>query len=159
MPKRSAGLLLVRMSAGEPEFLLVHPGGPFWARRDAGAWSIPKGEMSPGEDPLEAACREFAEEFGRPPPAGPSIGLGEVRQAGGKIVAAFARRGDFDASLVESNLVEVEWPPRSGRRVSVPEIDRAAWFGADAARGKLVPAQSAFVARALERLPPSSAVA
>ena len=159
MPKRSAGLLLVRLSAGEPEFLLVHPGGPFWARRDAGAWSIPKGEISPGEDPLEAACREFAEEFGRPPPAGPSIDLGEVRQAGGKAVAAFARRGDFDASLVESNLVEVEWPPRSGRRVSVPEIDRAAWFGADAARGKLVQAQSAFVDRALERLPPPSAVA
>lgn len=152
MPKRSAGLLLVRLSGDGFEFLLVHPGGPFWARRDAGAWSIPKGEISPGEDPLETACREFAEEFGRQSPAGPSIDLGEVRQAGGKIIMAFARRADFDASLVESNRVEVEWPPRSGRRILVPEIDRAAWFGADAARGKLIPAQGAFIDRALERL-------
>ena len=159
MPKRSAGLLLVRPNGDGFEFLLAHPGGPFWARRDAGAWSIPKGEVSPGEDPLEAACREFAEEFGRPAPSGPSIDLGEVRQAGGKTVMAFARLGDFDAGRVESNLVEVEWPPRSGRRVSVPEIDRAAWFGPDAARGKLIPAQGAFVDRTLERLALSPAVA
>lgn len=159
MPKRSAGLLLVRRDSDEREFLIVHPGGPFWAKRDAGAWSIPKGEVAPDENELGAACREFAEEFGRPPPAGPSIDLGEVRQAGGKIVRAFARQGDFDASVIESNRVEMEWPPRSGRRVSVPEIDRAAWFGADAAREKLISAQSAFVDRALERLASSSTVA
>lgn len=153
MPKRSAGLLLVRPGADGPEFLLVHPGGPFWARRDAGAWSIPKGEVSPGENPLDAASREFAEEFGRAAPAGPPVDLGEVRQAGGKIVRAFARLGEFDASRVESNRVEVEWPPRSGRRVSVPEIDRAAWFGADAAREALIAAQRSLVDRALERLP------
>ena len=153
MPKRSAGLLLVRSNAREPEFLLVHPGGPFWAKRDAGAWSIPKGEVSADENELDAACREFREEFGRPPPTGPSVDLGEVRQAGGKVVRAFARHGDFDSSIVESNTVEVEWPPRTGRRVSVPEIDRAAWFGAAAAREKLIPAQRAFVDRALERLP------
>ncbi len=157
MPKRSAGLLLVRSKADELEFLLVHPGGPFWARRDAGAWSIPKGEVSLGEDLLDAAGREFAEELGRPPPAGPSIELGDVRQAGGKIVSCFARYGDFDANSVESNRIEVEWPPRSGRRMIVPEIDRAGWFGADAARDKLISAQRAFVERALERLPGWSA--
>lgn len=159
MPKRSAGLLLVRPNVDGPEILLVHPGGPFWAKRDAGAWSIPKGEVSPGEDELDAACREFTEEFGRPAPAGSSIDLGEVRQAAGKVVRAFARHGDFDAGSIESNRIEVEWPPRSGRRISVPEIDRAEWFGAEAAREKLIPAQCAFVDRALERLTSSAAVA
>lgn len=152
MAKRSAGLLLVRTKAGELECLLVHPGGPLWARRDAGAWSIPKGELSPDEDPLDAACREFAEELGRAAPDGPSIDLGEIRQAGGKVVHAFARYGDFDASRVESNRVEVEWPPRSGRRISVPEIDRAAWFGVDAAHEKLIVAQRIFVDRAFEQI-------
>jgi predicted NUDIX family NTP pyrophosphohydrolase len=139
--KRSAGLLLYRMRAGTPQVLLVHPGGPLWARRDAGVWSIPKGEYEPGEDPLAAARREFGEELGVPPPEGPEHELGEVRQRSGKLVRAWALAGDLDASAAVSNSFELEWPPRSGRRVEVPEVDRAEWFTVEQARVKLNPAQ------------------
>lgn len=120
----------------------MHPGGPFWARRDDGAWSIPKGELDdPDDDPLTVARRELSEELGVPPPTGGEIDLGEIRQRGGKRVRAFAVAGDLDASAIRSNTVEVEWPPRSGRRLEVPEVDRAEWFPIDVARGKLNPAQ------------------
>jgi predicted NUDIX family NTP pyrophosphohydrolase len=132
--------------------LLVHPGGPFWARRDEGAWSIPKGEHGDGEDPLACARREFEEETGTAPPPSALVELGEVRQRSGKRVAAWAAEGDLDASAVRSNTFEIEWPPRSGRRQEFPEIDRAEWFGADEARRRLVPAQAAFVDRLLEHL-------
>jgi len=121
--------------------MLVHPGGPFWARRDAGAWSVPKGEYAPGEDPRACAEREFAEELGRRAPEGPRTDLGEVRQAGGKRVRAWAVHGDFDATAVTSNLVDVEWPPQSGERRTFPEVDRAAWFPLAVARTRLLAGQ------------------
>ncbi len=141
MPARSAGLLLWRAGPDGPEVLIGHMGGPFWARRDDGAWSIPKGEYDEGEDPLAAALREFAEELGAPPPQGADVPLGEFRQSNGKVVTVFARQGDFDASAITSNTFEMEWPPRSGRTASFPEIDRAAWMTLDAARPKLVKGQ------------------
>ena len=147
MPKRSAGLLLYRRRSDALEVLLVHPGGPFWARKDTGAWSIPKGEYAEGEDPLAAALREFAEETGRPPPDGPMVALGEAVQPSRKVVVAFAREGDFDASAIRSNLAEIEWPPRSGRRMNVPEVDRAGWFGPDQAKAKLLVGQRVFLDR------------
>jgi predicted NUDIX family NTP pyrophosphohydrolase len=121
--------------------LLVHPGGPLWARRDLGAWSVPKGECEPGEDPLAAARREFAEELGSPAPEGEVSDLGEIRQKSGKLVRAWAIAGDLDAGRIESNLFELEWPPRSGRRRAFPEVDRAEWFGLQEARVKINPAQ------------------
>ena len=127
--------------------LLVHPGGPLWQRKDAGAWSIPKGEHSPGEDPLAAARREFAEELGLAPPDSPAVDLGQVTQAGGKTVRAWAVAGDLDVSALRSNSFEMEWPPRSGQRLRFPEVDRAAWFPLEEARTKLVPAQAAFLDR------------
>ena len=139
--RRSAGLLLHRLRGGQREVLLVHPGGPFWARRDAGAWSIPKGEYGSDEEPLAAARREFAEELGAPPAPGEPIDLGEIHQRAGKLVRAFALAGDFDPETVVSNTCEIEWPPRSGRTLEIPEVDRAAWFGLPAAREKLLPAQ------------------
>ena len=141
MARRSAGLLLYRRTAAGLELFLAHPGGPFWARRDDGAWSIPKGEHDDGEDPLAAALREFAEELGRPAPDGPTVLLGEFRQSNGKVVTVFAREADFDASEVHGDTFEIEWPPRSGRMGSFPEIDRAAWMTLDAARPKLVKGQ------------------
>lgn len=129
------------------EVLLVHPGGPFWARRDAGAWSIPKGEYDSGEDPLAAARREFAEELGVAPPEGPVDDLGEVRQKAGKRVRAWAVAGDIDADAVVSNTFELEWPPRSGRMIDVPEVDRAEWFSLEAAREKINPAQAELLDR------------
>lgn len=152
MSARSAGILLYRWRDGTLEVLAVHPGGPFWARSDEGAWSIPKGELDDDRDELAAARREFAEELGNPPPDGEAIDLGEVRQRGGKVVRAFALEGDLDTSTVVSNTVEVEWPPRSGRRLTVPEIDRAEWFSVDEARRRLNPAQVAFVEVLVERL-------
>lgn len=128
--------------------LLVHPGGPFWARRDAGAWSIPKGEHEPGEDPLAAARREFEEELGTAAPHGPAQDLGEVRQKAGKVVRAFALEGDLDVDAITSNTVQVQWPPRSGRLIEIPEVDRAQWFGLGEAGKKINPAQ----AKLLERL-------
>jgi predicted NUDIX family NTP pyrophosphohydrolase len=151
--KRSAGILLYRRSAGEPEVLLVHPGGPFWARKDQGAWSIPKGEYGDGEDPRACALREFEEETGTALPPGELIDLGSVKQKGGKVVTAWAAEGDLDADAVSSNTFTMEWPPRSGRTAEFPEIDRAGWFGPQAAREKLVPAQVGLLERLLERLP------
>jgi predicted NUDIX family NTP pyrophosphohydrolase len=149
---RSAGILLYRRRGSELEVLLVHPGGPFWARRDEGVWSIPKGEYDPQEDPLAAARREFAEELGSPPPEGPAHDLGEVRQRAGKLVRAFALEGDLDAETITSNTCEIEWPPRSGRTLMIPEVDRAQWFGVAAAREKILPAQSELLDRLRERV-------
>jgi predicted NUDIX family NTP pyrophosphohydrolase len=147
MARRSAGILLYRIVDGEPEVLLVHPGGPFWARKDAGAWSIPKGEHGEDEEAQACARREFEEETGTALPPGALTELGAVRLRSGKLVAAWAAEGDLDPERVHSNTFELEWPPRSGRRQAFPEVDRAEWFGLDAAREKLNPAQAAFVDR------------
>lgn len=170
MTRTSAGLLLYEFAVGTPDssptvvpegalrVLLVHPGGPFWARRDAGAWSLPKGEHDNSEDPHEVALREFHEELGSPapPPAGGSgpddIDLGEVRLAGGKRVRAWARRASFDAASCRSNTFEIEWPKGSGVIRSFPEVDRAEWFDVATARRKLNKAQVAFLDRLLEQL-------
>ncbi len=156
----SAGILLYRRSPvpasdrAQPgdrlEVLLVHPGGPFFSRRDTGVWSIPKGEYEGADDPLEAARREFEEELGTPPPRDPEpFALGEVRQKSGKRVTAWALEGDLDTAEIESNTFTVQWPPRSGRMREFPEVDRAEWFGIEAAREKLIPAQVAFLDRLL----------
>ena len=151
--RTSAGLLLFRTSAtGGPEVLLVHPGGPFWAKKDAGAWSIPKGEYEPDEDPRIAAVREFTEELGSPPPVGDTVELGSARQSSAKTVVAYARRGDFDADTVHSNMIEIPWPPRSGRTMEIPEVDRAQWCTIDQARTLLVKGQVPFLDRLLEQL-------
>jgi predicted NUDIX family NTP pyrophosphohydrolase len=139
--KLSAGVLLYRFAGMDVEVLIAHPGGPFWARKDAGAWSVPKGEYADGEDPWAAAQREFAEELGAPPPAGPRIDLVPVRQAGGKVVTAFAVCGDFDATAAVSNTFTVELPKGSGRFVEFPEIDRVAWVSVAVARTKLLSGQ------------------
>lgn len=145
----SAGILVYRgESPSELEVLLVHPGGPLWAKRDAGAWSIPKGEYEPDEDALAAARREFAEELGVAPPDGPYADLGEIRQKSGKLVHGWAVRGEVDTREITSNTAVVEWPPRSGRTIEIPEVDRAEWFVLDAAQEKVNPAQ----AKLLERL-------
>jgi predicted NUDIX family NTP pyrophosphohydrolase len=143
----SAGILLHRRGDAGREVLLVHPGGPFWARKDLGAWSIPKGELDDGEDPRACALREFAEETGTHLPAGALDELGSVKLKSGKVVLAFAVEGDLDAATVASNTFELEWPPRSGRMQSFPEVDRAGWFGLEEARERLNPAQAAFVDR------------
>lgn len=140
----SAGLLLYR-GAPEVEVLLVHMGGPFWARKDAGGWSIPKGEYESGEDPLVVATREFTEELGAPPPEGEARLLGVVRQPSGKRITAFALAGDFDPTAIVSNEFELEWPRGSGRVRSFPEVDRAGWFSLDQAREKLVSGQVPFL--------------
>jgi predicted NUDIX family NTP pyrophosphohydrolase len=147
--RRSAGILLHRRRGEELEVLLVHPGGPFWARRDEGAWSIPKGEYEPGEEPLAAARREFEEELGMALPAGPVADLGEVRQKGGKLVRAFSVAGDFDPAQIVSNTFELEWPPRTGKLIEVPEVDRAEWFTLEDARERINPAQAALLDRLL----------
>jgi predicted NUDIX family NTP pyrophosphohydrolase len=147
---KSAGLLLYRVRDGRPEVLIGHMGGPFWAKKDEGAWSVFKGEYEDGEEPLLAARREFEEETGSPPPHGPTVALGEVRQSSGKRVVAWAVEGDFDPATLVSNTFTTEWPPRSGRQVEFPEVDRAEWFDLETARSKLVRAQAAFV-DALER--------
>src|SRR3954470_6494105 len=153
MPARSAGILLHRAGPTGPEVLLVHPGGPFWAKRDLGAWSIPKGEDGDGEEPLACALREFEEELGSAPPddAEP-VDLGEVRQKSGKVVHAWALPGDLDATGVRSNTFTIEWPPRSGAMREFPEVDRAGWFGLDAAREKILPAQAPLLDRLAERI-------
>jgi predicted NUDIX family NTP pyrophosphohydrolase len=150
--KRSAGILLYRNATGAPEVLLVHPGGPYLARKDAGAWSIPKGEYEDGEDPRACALREFEEELGTALPPGELAALGSVKQKGGKVVTAWAAEGDLDAESVRSNTFTMEWPPRSGRTAEFPEIDRAGWFGIETAREKLVAAQTEFLDRLLQRL-------
>jgi predicted NUDIX family NTP pyrophosphohydrolase len=143
MAVRSAGILLFRHRPTGPEVLLVHPGGPFWARRDAGAWSIPKGEHDDGEEPVDTARREFGEEL---------VPLGEIRQRSGKRVQAWAAEGDLDPEAVRSNTFELEWPPKSGRVQTFPEVDRAGWFALDEAQERLLPAQAAFVERLREHL-------
>lgn len=154
MAKKSAGLLMFRRRAGQLEVLLVHPGGPFWVRKDAGAWSIPKGEIGEDEEPLEAARREVAEETGARPD-GPFIALAPVRQAGGKIVQAWAIEADFDPSALHSNVFSMEWPPRSGRQQSFPEVDRAAWFTIAVARQKILRGQLPFLDEIARVLPPA----
>ncbi|KAA1249213.1 NUDIX domain-containing protein [Mycobacterium simiae] len=147
MPRRSAGLLVYRAPAGVVEVLLAHPGGPFWARRDGGAWSIPKGEYTGDEDPWAAAQREFSEELGLPVPDGPRIELGRARQPGGKVVTAFAVRANLDLTDVRSNTFELEWPQGSGGVRKFPEVDRVGWFPVVQARDKLVTGQRAFLDR------------
>ena len=149
MRKRSAGLLMYRRASPALELLLVHPGGPFWAKKDEGAWSIPKGEYDAGEEALAVAKREFAEEVGAVPD-GKFLDLGEVAQRGGKRVRAFALEGDFDVAQLHSNTFEIEWPPKSGRRQSFPEVDRAGWFAPDIARRKVVAGQRPFIDRLLD---------
>ena len=135
--RRSAGILLHRGGGDALEVLLVHPGGPAWSKRDAGAWSIPKGEIAEDEDPLAAALREFQEELGTAPPAGEADDLGEIRQRSGKRVRAWALAGDLDASRIVSNTFMFEWPPKSGRMIEIPEVDRAEWFGIETARERI----------------------
>jgi predicted NUDIX family NTP pyrophosphohydrolase len=154
MPVRSSGILLFRRSGGALELLLVHPGGPYWARKDAGAWSIPKGELADGEDALACARREFAEETGTVLPESELLELGEVRLRSGKRVSAWAAEGDLDADAIRSNSFSIEWPPRSGRTQEFPEVDRAGWFAPDDARQALAPAQTTFVDRLLDLLTP-----
>jgi predicted NUDIX family NTP pyrophosphohydrolase len=145
--RRSAGLLVHRGAGAELEVQLVHPGGPMWSKRDAGAWSIPKGEYDSDEEPLAAARREFAEELGVAPPDGPARDLGEVRQKSGKVVHGWAVEGDLDVSEISSNTVTVQWPPRSGQTLEIPEVDRAEWFGPELAREKINPAQAVLLDR------------
>jgi predicted NUDIX family NTP pyrophosphohydrolase len=144
MAKKSAGLLLYREISGHLEVLLVHPGGPFWAKKDEGAWSIPKGEFEDNEDPFSAAKREFAEETGLSPD-GEAIPLQPVRQPSGKLIYAWAMRREVDPAQFRSNTFSMEWPPKSGRYQEFPEIDRAAWFTIEAARHKIVKGQAPFL--------------
>jgi predicted NUDIX family NTP pyrophosphohydrolase len=144
MQRKSAGILLFRESSGYLEVLLVHPGGPFWAKKDEGAWSIPKGEFDDGEDPLAAAKRELTEETGLTLVDEP-MPLGALRQPGGKLVHAWAVRGDFDPARLRSNTFVMEWPPRAGRQQEFPEIDRAAWYTMETARSKILKGQMGFL--------------
>lgn len=148
--KTSAGILLFRQGQSGIHVLLGHMGGPFWARKDDGAWSIPKGEYEPPEDARAAARREFTEELGLPVPPGDLVALGEAKQSGGKIVTVWALAGDLDPDTIVPGTFELEWPPRSGRRQQFPEIDRAAWFDLDAAAVKLVGGQRPFLDRLRE---------
>jgi predicted NUDIX family NTP pyrophosphohydrolase len=152
VPVLSAGILLHRAGPGGREVLLGHMGGPFWARRDDGAWSLPKGEHGADEEPLAAAVREFTEETGSPPPPGDPVPLGTVRQGSGKRLTVFAVEGDLDADAVVSNTFTLEWPPRSGRLREFPEVDRARWFGLDAARRAVVRGQVEFLDRLVAAL-------
>jgi predicted NUDIX family NTP pyrophosphohydrolase len=147
MPKLSAGVLLYRVRDRVVEVLIAHPGGPFWARKDDGAWSIPKGEYTDGEDPWTVAQREFSEELGLPVPAGPRIEFGPVKQPSGKVVTAFAVHGDLDITDTRSNTFELEWPKSSGRRQEFPEVDRVGWFPVAQARTKLLKGQRPFLDR------------
>lgn len=147
MPKLSAGVLLYRTRRGVVEVLIAHPGGPFWARKDNGAWSIPKGEYVDGEDPWAAAQREFAEELGLSVPPGARLDLGQLKQSGGKVVTAFAVHSDLDVTDARSNTFELEWPKGSGRLREFPEVDRVDWFSVAQARVKLLKGQVAFLDR------------
>jgi predicted NUDIX family NTP pyrophosphohydrolase len=151
MPKTSAGLLMYRGAGDKLEFLLVHPGGPFWKNKDAGAWFIPRGEVEENEDLFAAAQREFTEETGLAP-HGPFISLGEVRQKSGKRVHAWAFRGDCDPSTLHSNTFEMEWPPKSGKRQSFPEVDRASFYSLTEAKNKMLEAELPFLDRLVESL-------
>ena len=157
MPAQSAGLLPYRFGGGRTlEVLVVHPGGPFWANKDDGAWSVAKGEYEPGQDPEQAANREFEEELGQAAPVGGRIDLGEVRQPSGKLVRVWAVEGDLDVENVTSNEFEMEWPPHSGKTASWPEVDRAAWMSAASAKRKLSKGQAGFVDRLVVRLQETS---
>jgi predicted NUDIX family NTP pyrophosphohydrolase len=152
MAKRSSGILLFRRTAGDDlEVLLVHPGGPFWAKKDLGAWSIPKGEHEEDEDAQACAIREFTEETGSAPSPGELTDLGTVKLKSRKIVQAWALEGDLDASTVTSNTFSLQWPPRSGKFQDFPEVDRAEWFGLEEARERINPAQAAFLERLRNR--------
>lgn len=152
--RRSAGLLLFRPAAtGGVEVLLGHMGGPFWARRDAGAWTLPKGEYEPDEAAFDAARREFTEELGVPPPQGAAVPLGEVRQSGGKVVTAWAVAGDLDPDTVVTGTFTMEWPRGSGHTATFPELDRVAWLDLDEAGRLIIPAQRVFLDRLAERAP------
>jgi predicted NUDIX family NTP pyrophosphohydrolase len=151
MAKSSAGVLLYRRREGRLEVFLVHPGGPFWAKKDIGAWSIPKGECAEGEDGLTAARREFEEETGRAA-EGEFLELGEIRQAGGKVVTAWAVEGDLNPDEIVSNEFAMEWPPRSGRTAKFPEVDRGAWFGMIEARERILAGQRELPARLEEKV-------
>jgi predicted NUDIX family NTP pyrophosphohydrolase len=151
--RRSAGLLLYRHRPdGGIEVLLAHPGGPVWAKRDEGAWTVPKGEFHDGEQAWDVARREFEEETGHPPPDGDPIGLGEIRQKGGKVVEAWALEGDLDPATAHSNTFPFQWPPRSGKWITIPEIDRVEWFVPDAARKRIKDTQIPFIDRLLDAL-------
>jgi predicted NUDIX family NTP pyrophosphohydrolase len=150
MPKQSAGLMMYRFRNSTLEVFLVHPGGPFWAKKDLGVWSIPKGEFLDDELPLAAAQREFEEETGFAP-NGPFLELGSVTQTGGKIVSAWAFEGDCDPQKLRSNTFSLEWPPRSGRKIDVPEVDRALWYSIAEARSRLLPSQHPFLDRLLDK--------
>jgi predicted NUDIX family NTP pyrophosphohydrolase len=154
MPKRSAGLLMYRLGEKTLEVFLVHPGGPFWEKKDLGAWSIPKGEYADGEDPLEAARREFTEETGFAA-EGTFIDLGTIKQAGGKLVSVWAVEGDCDPANLRSNTCIIEWPPRSRRQIEIPEVDRAAWFTIDEARQRILQSQTPVIDLFLSHLEPS----
>ncbi len=152
MPKLSAGLLLYRVTDGDVEVLIGHPGGPFWARKDDGAWSIPKGEYTDGEDPWTVAQREFFEEVGFPPPEGPRIDFEPLKQPSGKIVTTFAVRGDLDLAGAVSNTFLLEWPKGSGDFKEYPEIDRVGWFSVSRARAKLLKGQRPLLDRLMQVL-------
>ena len=151
--RTSAGILLYRAAPGGLEVLIGHMGGPFWAKKDAGGWSIPKGEYGPGEDAFTVACREFEEELGTAVPAESFRHLGELRTTSSKVLTVWAAEGDLDAGTCVSNTFELEWPPRSGRIQEFPEIDRAAWFGVEEARTRLVKGQIGFLDRLAEQSP------
>jgi Predicted NTP pyrophosphohydrolase len=151
MPKRSAGLLLYRRKHPGIEVFLVHPGGPFWSKKDLGAWSIPKGEYTDAEDPLAAARREFLEETGFIVD-GEFVPLGSIRQTGGKIVSVWALEGDCDPEKLVSNTCEIEWPPRSGRMIAIPEVDRGNWFSLAAAGERILPSQGPMLQRLVESI-------
>jgi predicted NUDIX family NTP pyrophosphohydrolase len=151
MPKTSAGLLLYRVRAGVLEFLLAHPGGPFWKNKDAGAWTIPKGEIAENEAPLAAAIREFQEELGFKP-SQPFIELTPIKQKGGKVVHAWAFEGDCDPTQIKSNTFSMEWPPRSGKQAEFPEVDRAEFFNLEEAKTKINSAQIPFLEELQRRL-------
>ena len=157
MPKQSAGLLMYRLRDRRIEIFLVHPGGPFWAKKDLGAWSIPKGEYAEGENPLDAARREFTEETGFAA-EGNFVDLGTVKQAGGKIVSVWAVEGDCDPAKLRSNMCLIEWPPRSGRKIEIPEVDRGAWFTVEEARERILKSQEPIVDLLLERLNSASEI-
>lgn len=152
--KRSAGILLFRRGSDATEFLLVHPGGPFWTKKDAGAWSIPKGQIEAEEEPRACAIRELEEELGPAPELDPEqlIELGSIKQRAGKVVEAWAAEADFDPATLASNTFSMEWPPRSGNEQEFPEVDRADWFDLTTAREKILPAQAELLDRLLERL-------
>jgi predicted NUDIX family NTP pyrophosphohydrolase len=145
--KRSAGILLYRHQPAEAQVLLVHPGGPFWSKKDLGAWFIPKGEQEEGEDPLAAARREFFEELGSPPPTGEPLALGSVKNKSGKLIFAWALQGDLDLTTFKSNTFSLEWPPRSGKICDFPEVDQARFFGLAEAAAKLHPAELPLLER------------